>query len=288
MNPRRSPLPTDVGSLPHLPPAFEARLSAGLETLGVEITAAQRTALEDHLRLLLAWNEAINLTAIRDPVVAATAHVLDSLTAVPLLRTEGVDAFVDIGSGGGFPGIPLAIALPDARALLADSIAKKVRFLETAVHALGLEARVAASAGRVETLAHRPADRARWPAVVARAVGSLPELAELGLPLLRDGGLLVAWKRLPLDDELAAMRHVLPGLGGSQPQLNQVIVDGLGGHVLVVVRKLHPTPPGYPRDPRVRKLRPGALMSAAGKARSDGRAGAHRHGCGRAFAQDRT
>ncbi|HYX12605.1 MAG TPA: RsmG family class I SAM-dependent methyltransferase, partial [Candidatus Acidoferrum sp.] len=130
MNPRRSPLPTDVGSLPPLPAEFDGRLSAGLDALAIDLPPDARSKLVDHVRLLLAWNESINLTAIRDPVAAATAHVVDSLSAVPLLRREGVRAFLDLGSGGGFPGIPLAVALPADRAVLVESIGKKARFLE--------------------------------------------------------------------------------------------------------------------------------------------------------------
>ena len=133
----------------------------------------QRAAIDGHVRLLLAWTAAINLTAIRDPAEVAIAHVLDSLTAVPLLRAMGIDAFVDIGSGGGLPGLPLAIALPARRALLVESTGKKARFLETAVAAVMPEAQggdvpgsdppVDVAAVRAEALARDPAHRGAWP-----------------------------------------------------------------------------------------------------------------------------
>jgi len=256
VNPRRSPLPTDVGSISPLPPEFAERLSAGLRALAIELPQAAQARLADHVRLLLAWNAAINLTAIRDPVAAATAHVIDSLAALPILRAEGVREFVDIGSGGGFPGIPLAVALPADRAVLVESIAKKARFLETAVAGLGLAGRVTVSATRAENLARDDVTRRRpWQAVVVRAVAPLPELVELALPLLRVDGLLIAWKSLPLDDELAAGQEALAALGGGMATVNDVEVVGLESHVLVVARKLRRTPSGYPRDPRVRKAR---------------------------------
>jgi 16S rRNA (guanine527-N7)-methyltransferase len=156
----------------------------------------------DHLRLLLAWSVAVNLTAITDPVVAVRRHVLDSLAATPLLRERRIDAFVDIGSGGGYPGLPLAVTVPARRALLVDSVGKKARFLEAAATVTGLADSVQVFAGRAERLAGDGRHRERWPAVVARAVGDLAEVAELGLPLLARGGILVAWKRGDLRTEL--------------------------------------------------------------------------------------
>jgi len=242
VNPRRSPLPTDVGSLPPLPAEFDGRLSAGLDALAIDLPPDARSKLVDHVRLLLAWNESINLTAIRDPVAAATAHVVDSLSAVPLLRREGVRAFVDLGSGGGFPGIPLAVALPADRAVLVESIGKKARFLETAVRATGLAGIVEVRAQRAEELAATGGGRRGWPAVVARAVASLPDLVELAFPLLAIRGILVAWKRLPIDDELEAGRRALEAQGGSVPELHPVTIDGLESHVLVTARKLRASP----------------------------------------------
>jgi 16S rRNA (guanine527-N7)-methyltransferase len=100
-------------------------LDATLLELGLSIDATVRRAIDDHVRLLLRWTEAINLTAIRDPAEAARLHVADSLAAVPVLRARSIDRFLDLGSGGGFPGLPLALALPAARAVLVESVGKK-------------------------------------------------------------------------------------------------------------------------------------------------------------------
>jgi 16S rRNA (guanine527-N7)-methyltransferase len=254
----REPLPSRVEDLPDLPPEALAVLDRGLRILGLEdLPADARRAIEDHLRLLLAWNVAVNLTAVRDPVAAVRRHVLDSLTATHLLRERRIDAFVDIGSGGGFPGLPLAAAVPARRAVLVDSIGKKARFLETAAAAVGLAGVAEAFGGRAEELATDGRHRERWPAVVARAIGDLAELAELGLPLLAQGGSLVAWKRGDLGAELTAAAAALDRLGAGQPSV--VPVDprlGLDGHVLVVIAKERPTPGAYPRDPAVRRRRP--------------------------------
>jgi 16S rRNA (guanine527-N7)-methyltransferase len=254
----RAPLPTNPAELLPLGAAFDEVLDAGLDRLGLAGAPRLRSALDAHARLLVAWTVAINLTAIREPAAVAREHLLDSLSAVTLLREREIDAFVDLGSGGGFPGLPLACALPARRALLLDSIAKKVRFLETAVSALEAEAllpagAVDAAALRAETLAADPRHRERWPAVTARAVTELGELVELAFPLLRPGGLLVAWKRVGLEEELAAARALLPALGGGRVELRAVRLDGLEDHRLVVVTKLGPTPDRYPRPPAERR-----------------------------------
>jgi 16S rRNA (guanine527-N7)-methyltransferase len=279
----REPLPTDVSLLPPLPPEYHAVVDAGLATLGLTLGAPIRRAIDDHVRLLLAWTEAINLTAIRDPVAVALEHVLDSLSAVGLIRDRGAHAILDLGSGGGFPGLPLALATPAERTLLVESVGKKATFLGATIDALRLRPRVAVAATRAETLAGDPRHRAGWPIVTARAVAGLPELIELALPLIAPGGALIAWKRHgiaapapasarpsdeprraeepqraedPLARELAAGARAAAALGGSVPVLYPTTVPGLTDHVLVVVEKWGPTPGDYPRDPAVRKRRP--------------------------------
>jgi 16S rRNA (guanine527-N7)-methyltransferase len=253
----RDPLPTDVSDLLPLPPGYDAILDEGLGALGLTLDEPARAAIGDHVRLLLAWTAAINLTAIRDPVAAAREHVLDSLAALPLLRGRDTRDLLDLGSGGGFPGVPLAIALPRARAVLVESVGKKATFLAAVVDALGLRPRVAVAATRAETLAADPHHRGRWSTVVVRAVGPLGELAELGLPLLAPGGVIVAWKRQGEDQalvrEVAAAEPLIAALGGGRPRAEPVTIPGLLDHVLVVVEKIGPTPSGYPRDPATRR-----------------------------------
>jgi 16S rRNA (guanine527-N7)-methyltransferase len=250
----REPLPTHVRGLAPLPEGYREALDQGLEALRLELSGSQRTAIDDHLRLLLAWTVGINLTAIRDPVAAATLHVLDSLAAVPLIRSLGAERLVDIGAGGGYPGLPLAIAVP-AQALLVESVAKKARFLETAVAVTRCDGQVGVAAARAEVIARDEAQRGRWPLVTARAVADLAELIELGLPLLVSGGALVAWKR-ERKDELDAGRRAAVALGGTVPEVHRVDLPGLETHRLIVVRKARPTPAAFPRDPALRSRRP--------------------------------
>ena len=262
----RDPLPTRVDSCPPLPTAYHDALDAALVGLGIGLSAPARAAIDGHVRLLLAWNEAINLTAIRDPAAIAVRHVADSLGALDELRRRGIDRFVDLGSGGGFPGLPLAAALPADRALLIDSVGKKVRFLATVAEAVGLGQRVAAEAARSESLAADPADRGRWQAVTARAVAPLAELIELALPLLRPGGILVAWKRtdgtggLGLADELAVGRRALAGIDRDgrldvRPA-NDAVADLAAHRLIVVERGRKPIADMWPRDPAARRRVP--------------------------------
>jgi len=252
----REPLPTRVEDLPELPSSYGDALAAGLDALRITLDPGARAAIDGHVRLLLAWTATINLTSVREPARVARRHVVDSLAALELLRARAVDRFLDLGSGGGFPGLPLAAAMPAAEALLVEAVAKKERFLAAVVEATGLLGRVRVVADRAEALARVGQERGRWPAVTARAVGALGELIELALPLLRPGGHLVAWKRGDLTAELEEARRASRALGGGELEMIPVGDPELAGHVLVVVTKRRATPSAFPRDPALRKRRP--------------------------------
>lgn len=256
MDPAREPLPTRVEDTAPLPAAYHGALESGLAALGLELDAAARAAVDGHVRLLLAWTGSVNLTAIREPAAAALGHVVDSLAGVAVLRRLGVGRFLDLGSGGGFPGLPLAAALPATQATLVEAVGKKARFLSVAAAATGLDDRVRIETARSEAIAADPSQRGRWPAVTARAVAASAELIELAFPLLEQGGSLVAWKRGRLDPELAAAERALAGLGGGRIELIPVPVAGLQDHALVVATRTGAVPAMYPRDPASRKRRP--------------------------------
>jgi 16S rRNA (guanine527-N7)-methyltransferase len=252
----REPLPTRVEQTPELPVEYEAALEAGLHALELTLSSTARSAIDGHVRLLLAWTEAINLTGIREPAAVAIAHVVDSLSGIEVLRERGIDRFIDLGSGGGYPGLPIAAALPAARALLLEPVAKKAGFLSAVASATGLADTVEAAPVRAEALAGDRRHRARWPGVTVRAVAGLAELVELAFPLLEPGGTLVAWKRGDIETELAAAERAIDALGGGSLDVRPVTVDGLHGHRLVVVTSRGRVPAGYPRDPGSRKRRP--------------------------------
>ena len=267
----RAPLPTSPSDLPPLGDAFETVLDRGLDGLGLRDGLADselaRRSYEVHARLLLAWNRAINLTAVRDPAGVAVRHVCDSLSAVPLLasRLPLIGGLLDLGSGAGYPGLPLAAALRPERVALLDSVAKKARFLSVASAAVReVLARadepvpdIDAVRERAEDLAEEPDEREAWDVVTARAVGSLAEVAELGLPLVRHGGLLVAWKRDDgqggLDAELRAAGRIVHLAGGGRPEVVPIAGPDLRDHRLVVIRKERPSAPDLPRKPSLRR-----------------------------------
>ena len=253
----RDPLPTRVESCPPLSAAYADALDDALAAGGLALDDAARTAIDGHVRMLLAWSGAINLTSVRDPAEVAVRHVADSLTALDILRDAGIDGFLDLGSGGGFPGIPLAAAIPSIETLLIDSVGKKARFLGVAAEAIGLAGRVRVGSVRAEGLAADDRHRERWPALTARAVAGLAELVELAFPLLLPGGLLIAWKRGDIEAEVAGARRAMDALGGGAIEVRPIALAALDGHCLVVVRRGRgPVPAAYPRDPAVRRRRP--------------------------------
>lgn len=269
--PTRPELPTDAEALEPMGAAFADALQAGLTELGLADNAAAappaRHSYEMHARLLREWDRAINLTAVRDPAEVARRHTCDALSAVPTLAelVERGAALLDVGSGGGYPGLPLAASLPLSRVGLLDSVRKKARFLRVAAAAVSaaLNDRGAHAptidviAERAEDAADEPGHRASWDVVCARAVGSLAEVLELGLPLTREGGWVVAWKREGADDalrvELRDAGSIIRAAGGGRPEVVPVEASFLQGHRLVTVRKERPTPASYPRAPDVRR-----------------------------------
>lgn len=252
----REPLPTRVEETPTLPAAFDAALDAGLTALHLALAPEARAAIDGHARLLVAWTAAINLTAIREPAEIALAHIVDSLTGLGVMAELAADRYIDLGSGGGYPGLPIAAALPAARALLLEPVGKKAAFLSTVAAATGLTETVEAAPVRAEALAADDRHRGRWPAVTARAVAGLAELLELAFPLLQPGGHLVAWKRGDLGPELAAADRAMVALGGGSLEVRPVEVPGLHQHCLVVATARGGVPSTYPRDPGIRKRRP--------------------------------
>ena len=261
MERRREPLPTRVQDTPPLPTEYHDALDGGLAGLGLELTPDARAVIDGHARLLLAWTTAINLTAIRDPASVAIGHVVDSLSGLAAIKVRRPRRLLDLGSGGGYPGIPLATALASTASppevTLLEPIRKKARFLTTVVEATGLADRVAIDARRAEELAREPS-AGRWDVVTARAVASTADLIELAFPSLAPGGALVAWKRGHLEAEVAAARRAVEALGGGEIEILDVELDGLDDHQLIVAARPPGgrVPDGYPRDPARRTRAP--------------------------------
>lgn len=227
-----------------------APLVAGAAALGLTLSADALARFVAYRALLLAWNTRINLTAIVEPTQMVTHHFLDSLCCVAALpaaaRNVGT-ALLDVGSGAGFPGVPLAIAFPTWHITLVEATAKKVRFLEAIIATVGLR-NVRAVAERAETFARRPEQRGAYDVVVARAVAALPTLLEYCCPFARIGGHVVLPKKGDLAAEIAAGHRAAPLLGARVLDPIAITVPPLDdGRVLLLARQDRSCPPGYPR-----------------------------------------
>ena len=207
-------------------------------------------AVERYVALLLGANQRLNLTRVVEPEAIARTHLLDALAALPLLDAWAPDRIIDLGSGGGVPAIPLALARPGTSWTLVDSIGKKADALRGMVATLGLRD-VTVLAERVEALGRDPRHRERYAVATARACAALPALAELSIPLVRVGGHLLAWKG-PLgeqDEELQRGRKALGEVGAGKPWIVETGLAALGGHRFVTATKERPTLARFPRRP---------------------------------------
>ena len=231
-------------------------LTAAAEALGRPLSETQLWQFRRFGELLLDWNQRINLTAIRDPAAVETLHFVDSISGLLALPDEPDLTVVDVGTGGGLPGLALKIARPDLRLTLLDATRKKADYLEEVVRELGLEY-VEVLTGRAEEIGQDPERRELWDVALARALAPLPVLAELCLPLVRVGGRVVAWKKADQNDELLVAGRALSLLGGRRLSPQPVDLPGLpDDRRLVVLEKERPTPKQYPRLPGVPKQRP--------------------------------
>lgn len=215
---------------------------------------AQQEQMAAFARLFAEAAATMNLSAIREPSLIARLHFADSLAALETALIKPGLHFGDVGTGAGFPGVPLAIACPDCFFTLIDSVGKKLRFIEKAAEKLGL-LNIKTVHARAEDLGHS-AMRASLNGVVSRATAPLPVLAEYTLPLLKKGGVLVAYKGPAAQEEVHAAKKGVALLGGGPPKLFTPPARQVEGHVLVLVEKTGPTPALFPRPPKEIKSKP--------------------------------
>src|SRR2546423_4897134 len=221
---------------------------------GLTLSDEQASKLSQYLDLLLVANERMNLTRFESREAAEIAHVADALTILPFLP-PGPHKLADVGSGGGVPGIPLAIARPDAAVLLIESTQKKAAFLKDAAAQLGL-ANVSVSSWRAEDVGHSNS-RETCDIVAARAVGAMVFLVEWCLPLVKKGGKLLAMQGPRIAEELPAAQKAIKLLGGGPAIVHPVAsLPDITGHVIVEVPKLAKTDPRYPRPATIAKGKP--------------------------------
>jgi len=214
---------------------------------GLRLTPRQVSAFEIYERELLDWNEMFNLTAIRDPEGVRTKHFLDSLTCLIEMRDSAPARLIDVGSGAGFPGIPLKIVMPNLRLTLVESVGKKANFCSHIVDVLNLE-HVEVLSNRAEEVGQLPRHREAYDWAVARAVAALPVLAEYLLPLVKMGGNVLAQKGESGPMEAHAAENAFRILGGRLKKITPVVLPGVAEQrFLIVIQKVAATPPRYPR-----------------------------------------
>ena len=239
------------------------QLADGARALGLSLTDDQLSAFQIYYETLIAWNARVNLTRITDYEAVQVKHFLDSLSCLaavercraPLSRLAGLRT-IDVGSGAGFPGLPLKIACPALRLTLLEATGKKAAFLQTLVERLALEG-VTVVHARAEEAGQDPAHREGYDLALARALAEMAALAELTLPLVQVGGLVIAQKGEDPSAEVEAARRAIQALGGRTREILPATVPGLeAARHLVVLEKVSATPSPYPRRPGIPAKRP--------------------------------
>ena len=247
-----------------------AALRDGAARLGIGLDDAKLETFREFYRAIREWNARINLTSDADWETMLERHFLESLSLVEALPDGSADGatFVDIGSGAGLPGIPFAIAFPNARGVLVDARAKKAEFLESAIRRLDL-GNLSAVHGRAETLGRQADMRERFDFVFARAVAKMPVLAEFALPFCRVGGRVAVHKTESADADLRAAERAVSEMGGSGIVRVRPTVGGRDSRrIFAVIDKTGHTPRRYPRNPGIPAKRPVGVPRAAPRSHS--------------------
>lgn len=230
-------------------------LQQGLGELAIPMEESQMTQFAKYSALLKAWNQKMNLTAIVDDDGIAVKHFLDSVLPLAHITLPTGAKIADVGTGAGFPGVPLKIVRPDLSVTLIDSLQKRIRFLETVCHDLALQD-VCCVHGRAEELGRDAGYREQFDVLVSRAVANLKVLCEYCLPFVRVGGMFVALKAQEVEDELSAAKAMIGTLGGRiESVIEATLPQSDMVRKLVVISKVAPTPPQFPR--RANKIKGG-------------------------------
>lgn len=233
---------------------MKTMLSSGADTLGTPLTDAQLDRFVKYANLLVEWNNNINLTAITDDEGIVTKHFLDSLTALLTGKISG--SVIDVGTGAGFPGIPLKIARPDIHLTLLDSLNKRINFLQTVCSELGLDG--------VEFIHSRAEDggkdkhlREKFDVCTSRAVANLAVLAELCLPFVKVGGVFLALKGPLAESETESGKKAVSALGGEIVGVSAFDIPFTDlNHKIIMIKKVRHTPTQYPRKAGIPSKKP--------------------------------
>ena len=224
---------------------FRNALDEAAKTFGLELNAQQSDQFELYYRLVIDWNRRVNLTAITEPYDFAVKHIIDSLSIIRAEIELDNRRVIDVGTGAGFPGIPLKIFFPSIKLTLLDSLNKRINFLSTAINELNLDD-VNCVHARAEDAAHSHL-REAFDIVTSRAVARLNVLTEYCLPFAVKGGTFIAFKSSNVDEELDEARTAIKILGGRSFKPISVTLPNGDPRTLVLIKKISPTPEKFPR-----------------------------------------
>ncbi|MGN0658129.1 MAG: 16S rRNA (guanine(527)-N(7))-methyltransferase RsmG [Emergencia sp.] len=221
------------------------QLRKAFEQMGIPLSEEMESQFKIYMEGILQWNEKINLTAITDPDEFIDKHLIDSVLCYSFEEYQNGESVIDVGTGAGFPGIPLAIVSCDKSFVLADSLNKRLKVIDSLTDEAGI-GNVTTVHGRAEELARMKTYRQAFDICVSRAVANLAVLSEYCLPFVRKGGFLLAYKGPDAEREAADAAKAIRVLGGRISRIQSVARDGFD-HNIVVIEKIKDTPAKYPR-----------------------------------------
>lgn len=228
---------------------FNTRLTKELTQFSIKLEEKQINQFFKYYEILVEWNKVMNLTAITEWSEVVTKHFVDSLALIKAVADipEKEYQIIDVGTGAGFPGIPLKIAFPQLKITLMDSLNKRVKFLNEVISELGLE-QIKAEHGRAEDLGRDVVYREKYDLSVSRAVANLSTLSEYCMPFVKPGGFFVSYKSGKIEEELAAAKHAIFLLSGKVAGVETFVLDGAEAErSLVKIEKLNEISKKYPR-----------------------------------------
>lgn len=225
----------------------QSKFDLELEKIGITLNEQQKQQFDKYYEMLVEWNKVMNLTGITEYDEVNLKHFTDSLTIARTQEMQKVQSVIDIGTGAGFPGIPLKIAFPHLKVVLLDSLNKRIKFLDAVIEELGLE-NISTIHRRAEDFAKKKEYREQFDLCVSRAVANLSTLSEYCLPFVAVNGSFVSYKSGDSEEEIQQAKHAISLLGGKVKNVDKFQLPGTDmGRALVEIKKTKQTPGKYPR-----------------------------------------